>query len=125
MKILVVGASQGTGALSVRSALAKGHAVTAFSRSPEKLDLTHPSLARVAGDFHDAAAVKAAVAGHDAVIVSASPNSLRTIREKPDFFSRGTKYVVDAMKEHGVRRLVVLSAHGVGETRAVASWWQR
>jgi uncharacterized protein YbjT (DUF2867 family) len=30
MKILVVGASQGTGALCVKSALAKGHSVSAF-----------------------------------------------------------------------------------------------
>jgi putative NADH-flavin reductase len=37
MKILVIGASHGTGALCVTSALAKGHAVTAFSRTPAKL----------------------------------------------------------------------------------------
>jgi len=68
MKILVLGASHGTGALCVKSALAKGHSVTAFSR--------------------------------------------------------GTKYCIDAMKEHGVKRLVVLSAHGIGESKPEASWFQ-
>ena len=52
MKILVLGASQGTGALCVRSALARGHLVTAFSRTPAKLDLMHPALTKVAGDFY-------------------------------------------------------------------------
>jgi putative NADH-flavin reductase len=37
MKILVIGALHGTGALCVSSALAKGHAVTAFSRTPVQL----------------------------------------------------------------------------------------
>jgi uncharacterized protein YbjT (DUF2867 family) len=125
MNLLVIGASQGTGALCVKSALAKGHSVTAFSRTPSKLEVTHPALTKIAGDFHDAASVRSAVAGHDAVIICASPTSLGTIKEKPDYFSRGTKYCIDAMKEHGVKRLVVLSAHGVGASHSVASWFQR
>jgi uncharacterized protein YbjT (DUF2867 family) len=111
MKILVLGASQGTGALCVKAALAKGCLVSAFSRTPAKLDVTHPALTKVVGDFHDAASVRSAVAGHDAVIICASPSSLGTIKEKPDYFSRGTKNCIDAMKEHGVKRLVVLTAH--------------
>jgi uncharacterized protein YbjT (DUF2867 family) len=125
VKILVVGASKGTGALCVKSALAKGHSVSAFSRTPSKLDVTHPALTKVAGDFHDPASVRSAVAGHEAVIICASPSSLGGIKEKPDYFSRGTKYCIDAMKEHGVKRLVVLTAHGVGESQPVASWFQR
>ena len=125
MKILVVGASQGTGALAVKAALAKGHSVTAFSRTPSKLDVSHPALTKLAGDFHDAASVRGAVAGHDAVIICASPSSLGAIKDKPDYFSRGTRYCIDAMKELGVKRLVVLTAHGVGETKRAASWFQR
>ncbi len=125
MKILVFGASQGTGALCVKSALAKGHSVSAFSRTPAKLDLTHPALTKVAGDFHDAASVRSAVAGQDAVILCASPSSLGAIKETPDYFSRGTKHCIDAMKAHGVKRLVILSAHGVGESLPAASWLQR
>ncbi len=125
MKILVIGASQGTGALCVKAALAKGHLVSAFSRTPSKLDLTHPALTKVAGDFHDAASVGRAVEGQDAVIICASPSSLGAIKEKPDYFSRGTRYCLDAMKERGVKRLVILSAHGVGASKPAASWFQR
>ncbi len=123
MKILVVGASQGTGALCVKSALARGHSVSAFSRTPAKLDITHSALTKIAGDFHEAASVRGAVAGHDAVIICAAPKSPGAIKEKPDYFSRGTKYCIEAIKEHGVKRLVVLSAYGVGDSESVASWF--
>jgi uncharacterized protein YbjT (DUF2867 family) len=125
MKVLVLGASQGTGALCVKAALAKGHTVTAFARTPSKLDLADAQLAKVAGDFHDAASVRAAVKDHDAVIICASSTSLKGFKEKPDYFSCGTKFCIDAMKEHGVKRLVVLSANGVGDSYAGASWFQR
>ena len=125
MNTLVIGASQGTGALCVKAALAKGHTVSAFSRTPTKLGLTHPALNLIAGDFHDKASVSSAVSGHDAVIITASPTSLGAIKDKPDYFSRGTGFCIDAMKEHGGRRLVVLTAHGVGDSQAAASWFQR
>jgi uncharacterized protein YbjT (DUF2867 family) len=115
--ILIVGASQGTGALAVRAALDKGHRVTALARSPQKLALENPQLTKVAGDFHQAASLDAAVPGHDAVIVTASATSLRAFKENPRYFSQGTGYAVDAMKKSSAKRLVVLSALGVGDSR--------
>src|ERR1700722_10392629 len=99
MNILVIGASQGTGALAVRAALDKGHRVTAFARSPQKLDFEHPQLRKVAGDFHESASVEAAVEGHDAVIVTASATRLNAFKENPRYFSQGTGYTIDAMKK--------------------------
>ena len=118
MKITVIGASRGTGALAVEEALRHGHEVTAFARHPEKLEIEHPSLLRVSGDFHDADSVDAAIAGRDAVIVTASATSLKGFKENPSYFSQGTALVIDSMKRHNVRRLLVLSAFGVGESRA-------
>jgi uncharacterized protein YbjT (DUF2867 family) len=119
MKVLVIGASQGTGALAVRAALDKGHRVTAFARSPQKLALEHPELTRTRGDFHQAASVAAAVPGHDAVIVTASATKLSAFKENPRYFSEGTGYTIDAMKSAGVKRLVVLSALGTGDSRSL------
>jgi uncharacterized protein YbjT (DUF2867 family) len=116
MRILVIGASRGTGALAVASALARGHAVTAFARHPESL-ADHASLTKRAGDFHDRASVDGAVAGHDAVIVTASASKLRQFREQPRYFSLGTEHVVEAMKRHGARRIAILSALGTAESR--------
>jgi uncharacterized protein YbjT (DUF2867 family) len=133
MKIIVVGASQGTGAEAVRVALARGHEVTAFARTPGRLVLDDAPggalagraahLTRLAGDFHDRRSVDAAVRGHDAVIVTASSTSLAGFKKKPRYFSEGTGLVIDAMKAHGVRRLVVLSALGTGESRRLMGFF--
>jgi putative NADH-flavin reductase len=125
MKIIVIGASRGTGAACVSSALAKGHDVTACARTPTKLTLEHPKLTKKAGDFHDAASMNAAIAGHDAVILTASVGKLSDFKTTPDYFSRGTKYCIDAMKAHGVKRLVVLSAAGSGDSRVTSGWLLR
>jgi uncharacterized protein YbjT (DUF2867 family) len=117
MRILILGASKGTGALAVKAALERGHDVTAFARHPENLQLEHPKLRRLQGDFHDAASVAGAVSGHDAVIVTASASSLKGFKENPAYFSRGTGYTIDAMKKSDVKRLVVLTAVGTGESR--------
>lgn len=125
MNVLVVGASRGTGALCVKAALAKGYSVSAFARTPSKLELVHERLVKVRGDFHDAASVRSAMPGHDAVIVTASVSALSELKTTPDYFSRGTKLCIDAMQEFGVKRLVVLSAQGAGESRAAANWFLR
>ncbi len=125
LRLLVVGASQGTGALTVSTALERGHQVTALSRSPQKLTIEHASLGKRAGSFHDAADVDAAVAGHDAVIITAAPSSLAGFKENPTYFSAGTALVVEAMKRHSVRRLVVLSSLGTAESRVLQGWFIR
>jgi uncharacterized protein YbjT (DUF2867 family) len=95
--------------------------VTAFARSPQKLKLEDPKLTKVAGDFHRKESVAEAVKGHDAVIITASSTSLKGFKENPTYFSEGTRNVIDAMKAAGVKRLVVLSALGVGESRKLAN----
>src|ERR1700679_1907056 len=119
MRILILGASQGTGALAVRAALDKGHQVTAFARSPEKLEIDPPQLRKLKGDFHQAASVEVAVPGHDAVIVAASATSLGAFKENPRYFSQGTGYAIEAMKKSGVKRLSVLSALGTAESKSL------
>jgi putative NADH-flavin reductase len=68
MKLLVVGATGGTGSRLVEQALQQGHVVTAFARDPAKIHLTHDNLRVVTGDVLDRASVDAAVDGQDAVL---------------------------------------------------------
>jgi putative NADH-flavin reductase len=125
LRLLVVGASKGTGALAVSAALARGHHVTAFSRSAQKLTIEHASLTKRAGSFHDAAAVDAAVVEHDAVIVAVAPSSSGGFKENPTYVSSGIALVIEAMKRHRVPRLVVVSALGTGESRVLLGWFIR
>lgn len=125
MKLLVVGASQGTGALCVKLALERGHDVTAFSRNPQKLGIEHPRLRFLPGDFLSKSDINAAVSGHDGVIVTASLSSPKEFKAKPNFFSDGTRLVIEGMEQHGVKRLVVLSALGAGESAKVFPFFVR
>lgn len=124
MKVAVIGSTGGSGRAAVEALLATGHLVTAFSRRPETIELRHPRLRFVSGDALDPGAIAAAVTGQDAVVVALgiTENFIRVrlfgpARTPIDVRSRGTANVIAAMREHGVRRLVVLSSYGVGETR--------
>jgi uncharacterized protein YbjT (DUF2867 family) len=90
--------------------------VTAFARTPERLGVQHPHLTLLKGDFHQTESVSRAVRGQDAVIITAGVSRLKAFKENPNYFSQGTRYVIDAMNAEGVKRVVVLSAFGVGET---------
>ncbi|WP_411747083.1 NAD(P)-dependent oxidoreductase, partial [Psychrobacillus psychrotolerans] len=68
MNIIVFGANGGVGKHFTKLALDKGHEVTAFVRSPSKLELVHERLTIIQGDAFDKAAVKEAIAGKEAVI---------------------------------------------------------
>jgi putative NADH-flavin reductase len=122
MKIVIMGASRGTGAEAVKNALERGHEVTAFARTPNRLAIEHPKLTKLAGDFHNRESVASAVRGHNAAIITVSFTSFKAIRDNPNYYSQGTGYAIEAMKAHGVRRLAVLSAWGVGESRKLANF---
>lgn len=68
MRILIFGATGGTGRQLVEQALAQGHTVTAFARDPAKVTIKHPNLRVAQGNMLQPATVEAAVAGQDAVL---------------------------------------------------------
>jgi uncharacterized protein YbjT (DUF2867 family) len=131
-KVLVVGASGGTGRATIDALLKRGHRVTAFSRHAESLDASSERLTLLNGDATNRDDVDRAVAGQDAVIITLgiTENPLRVrlfgaARTANDVRSVGTRNVIAAMHEHGVRRLVVQSSFGVGETRDSLRWVER
>jgi uncharacterized protein YbjT (DUF2867 family) len=131
MKILVVGATGGSGQAAVKSLLAAGHEVTAFSRHADRLPAA-ARLRRVNGDVLEPSAIDEAVRGHDAVVVTLgiTENALRvrllgSASTPLDVRSRGTRHTIAAMRRHGVRRLVVQTSFGVGDTRSRLPWLYR
>ncbi|MGC2637567.1 MAG: NAD(P)H-binding protein, partial [Acidobacteriaceae bacterium] len=67
MKIVVFGASGGTGQELLKQGVAAGHEVTAFVRDPKSVT-GGERLRVVVGDARDAKAVALAIAGQDAVL---------------------------------------------------------
>ncbi|RPH37972.1 SDR family oxidoreductase [bacterium] len=114
MKILVIGATGGTGREIVAQALARGHDVTAFVRKPGRLAAGHERLVVAEGDVLDYNSVERAVRGHDAVL-SALGHKRWFI--KTAILSEGTKNVIKAMEQHGVRRLICETSLGIGDSR--------
>lgn len=68
MKLLIFGATGGTGRQLVEQALAQGQQVTAFARDPAKVSAKHENLRVAQGDMLRPESVEAAVAGQDAVL---------------------------------------------------------
>src|SRR5436309_1409850 len=67
VKLLLLGATGGTGRQLLSQALEAGHEVTALARSPEKLNAQEHLLIQ-RGDATDPQALDGAVAGQDAVL---------------------------------------------------------
>lgn len=112
-RILVLGATGGTGRLIVREAVARGYDVTVLVRSAEKArDLEGAKL--IVGDARDEKALRQALKGRDAVI-SALGTPVSPFREVT-LLSSATRALVSAMKAEHVSRLVSITGIGAGDS---------
>jgi putative NADH-flavin reductase len=112
MKVLVLGATARTGRLIVSDAVMKGHSVTALVRSAAGADLLGTEL--IEGDARDEIALGRAMDDCDAV-VSALGTGMGFW--KVSLLTEVTRALVPTMTRSGVRRLVCISALGVGDSR--------
>ncbi|WP_295122844.1 NAD(P)-dependent oxidoreductase [uncultured Chitinophaga sp.] len=111
-KIIIFGATGGTGKHLVTQALEQGQQVTAFVRDPSKLQVHHPKLNIVKGDVLNAASVAQAVRGHEVVLssIGAPANKTGVLR------SQGTQHIVQGMEEAGIKRLICQTSLGYGDS---------
>ncbi len=114
MKVLVLGATGGTGQQIVRDALARGNSVVALVRSKAGApDL--PGVELIEGDARDEGALLQGLDGCDAV-VSSLGTGVSPLREVT-LLSVATRALVTAMARSGVRRLVCITGVGAGDSR--------
>jgi putative NADH-flavin reductase len=115
MNILVFGATGPTGQQIVQQALGRGHRVTAFVRRPEALTRTDGDPRIVSGDVtQDRSKVAEAMVGQELVI---SALGRGTSFRSDQLMSRSMGVIVPAMAQAGVRRVILMSSYGVGESR--------
>jgi uncharacterized protein YbjT (DUF2867 family) len=119
MRVVVLGATGGTGRLLVEQAIDRGHEVVGYVRRPGALS-PRPGLDVVEGQLTDEPALTAAMTGADAVLCAIGPTGVKDLLGT-DLMRRSLPVVAAAMTAAGVRRLVLLSAYGVGDTARSAS----
>ncbi len=113
MKLAVFGATGGTGQEIVKQALKAGHEVTVLVRDSSRLHVNHDKLYLVIGNVLNLEKVEETLAGSEAVCCS-----LGNTAHNPDFVvSDGTQNIIAGMSKQHIKRLVVVSALGVGDSR--------
>jgi putative NADH-flavin reductase len=112
-RVLIVGATGGTGRQLVEQALERGYQVTALARDPSKLQVDHPQLRVVRGDVLDYASLDVAVRGQNAVL---SALGHRKFFGPTRILSEGTQNLLRAMEIHGVQRFVCETSLGIGSS---------
>jgi putative NADH-flavin reductase len=124
MKLFVIGATGRTGREIVQQALARGHHVTAFVRSPESITLKNERVSVLKGNAMDENQLFDAMQNHDAVLSTLGP---REVFKPSSMLHDSALATTRAMNRSGVKRLVVLSAaaHFPGIPNRIASFIMR
>ena len=105
MRLFVLGATGKTGGALVAQAVARGHSVTAFGRSPFA-GSDKAKVLSISGNPMSEAELSDALPGHDAVLSVLGTRGLGATSLLED----SSRVTISAMHKAGVRRLVILSS---------------
>jgi len=108
MKLLVLGATGGTGLEIVSQAIDRGHSVTAFVRAPEALTRFGDRLIVIRGNLLNSSELQRVLEGHDAVLSGFGPR-LPLAKADASLLQRFAAALTGGMLQAGIRRVVVES----------------
>ena len=119
MKILLFGITGRTGSLVAAEAIKRGHKVVGIARDPKKVTVKDVEI--VAGTPYNFDTVRKAMIGCNAVIIALStlPQSgglFGKVKSPLDIMSVSTTNAIRAMKEKDIKRIVVMTALGTGDS---------
>jgi putative NADH-flavin reductase len=106
MNLVILGATGAIGHHLVSGALERGHNVTAYVRSPNKMPQKHERLRVEAGSLFDEKNMASVFGGHDAILSAFGPSVIGPSTLRRDF----GRAVVAAMNRSGIRRVQVVSS---------------
>lgn len=108
MKLIVLGATGGTGLEMVQRALERGHSVTAFVRSPERLARLRERITIKQGDLLASTSLEKVIQDHDAVLSGFGPR-LPISKADAHLLQDFAVALAEAMQRVHVKRLVAIS----------------
>jgi len=111
MRLLILGATGGIGRALVEQASVRGHQVTAFVRSPQKLGAPREGVTVRRGDPLSVTELRAVLPGHDAVLTAIGPPG----PGRTTIFRDSARSIVEAMSADGARRLLAVSVAALFE----------
>jgi len=119
MNILLLGVTGRTGRLVAQLAHANEHTVTAIIR--DKSNATIPGVKFIEGFLLDGELLNKALQGMDAVVVAlninrTSDNPFAKVTSPLTLISDSMKALIPAMEKNGVKRIITISASGVGDS---------
>ncbi len=108
MKLLVLGATGGTGLEIVSQAIERGHSVTAFVRAADPLKRFGDRITVIRGNLLNSSELQRVLEGHDAVLSGFGPR-LPVSKADATLLQRFAVELTSGMFQAGVRRVVVES----------------
>jgi putative NADH-flavin reductase len=108
MKLLVLGATGGTGLQIVSQGIERGHSVTAFVRAPDALKRFGDRIVVIRGNLLNASELHGVLQGHDAVLSGFGPR-LPVSKADGTLLRRFAVALTGGMLQAGVRRVVIES----------------
>lgn len=108
MNIALIGASGFIGSALLAEALSRGHQVSALVGRPQRL-AAQAHLSAVKSDVLDTAALTRQLQGHDAVLSAFSGHAQADVL---GYYLKGFRSIVQATREAGVKRLLVVGGAG-------------
>jgi len=119
MKLLLLGITGRTGRLTAEEAIKRGHKVVGIARDLRKVTVKGAEI--VEGTPYEYETVRKAIIGCDALISTLnifpqSQSLFGKIKSPLDSMSGSLKNSIKAMEENGIKRIVLMTALGVGDS---------
>jgi uncharacterized protein YbjT (DUF2867 family) len=119
MKVAIIGATGDVGSEAAKRALAQGHQIRALVRPASNTSRFGDLAERIEfceGDMLNRPSLEKALAGMDGVIISIrlTPGEIQKGRTYMEVELGGVKNSVDAARQLGLRKIIFISAAGVG-----------
>lgn len=110
MNILIFGATGRVGSQIVLNALQDGHKVTAFVRTPEKIQISDANLTIIQGNVLNKKDIASAMQSIDVVISALNTDGTTTLSES-------MPYIIEAMKNKKIQRIITVGTAGILQCR--------